>query len=41
MNRVIAIQQAQSKVALKYRSNSERVAPIYNGKWRLFNWRLF
>ncbi|HHB1766557.1 TPA: DISARM system helicase DrmA [Bacillus cereus] len=36
MNRVIAIQQAQSKVALKYRSNSERVAPIYNGKWRLF-----
>ncbi|PEK99525.1 helicase [Bacillus sp. AFS017336] len=35
-NRVMAIQQAQSKVALRYRSTEERIQPVYTGTWRLF-----
>lgn len=35
-NRAMMIQQAQSKVALKYRSTKERTKPVYDGEWRLF-----
>ncbi|USK68576.1 DISARM system helicase DrmA [Peribacillus asahii] len=35
-NRSMMIQQAQTKVALTFRSSNKRVKPIYNGKWRLF-----
>lgn len=35
-NKVMMIQQAQSKVALHYRSKKERIKPIYSGEWRLF-----
>jgi hypothetical protein len=35
-NRSMMIQQAQTKVALKYRSSSKRVKAEYDGKWRLF-----
>jgi hypothetical protein len=35
-NRSMMIQQAQTKVALKYRSSSKRVKVEYDGKWRLF-----
>ncbi|MGG2093483.1 DISARM system helicase DrmA [Bacillus sp. S13(2024)] len=35
-NKVMAIQQGQSKVALTFRSSGERVNPVYNGRWRLF-----
>lgn len=35
-NKVMMIQQAQSKVALHYRSKKERINPIFSGEWRLF-----
>lgn len=35
-NKVMMIQQAQSKVALEYRSKKERITPVCNGEWRLF-----
>ncbi|MDC7724457.1 DISARM system helicase DrmA [Priestia megaterium] len=35
-NKVMAIQQAQSKVALTFRSSGETKNPVYNGNWRLF-----
>lgn len=35
-NKAMMIQQAQSKVALHYRSKQERIKPIYSGEWRLF-----
>lgn len=35
-NKVMAIQQGQSRVALNYRSSSKRIKPTYDGTWRLF-----
>lgn len=35
-NRVMAMQQGQSAAALHFRNKKERIAPVYNGKWRLF-----
>ncbi|MEJ9152500.1 DISARM system helicase DrmA [Bacillus smithii] len=35
-NKVMMIQQAQSKVSLHYRSLQERIQPKYTGEWRLF-----
>jgi uncharacterized protein YbaR (Trm112 family) len=35
-NRVMAMQQAQTKVSLHYRNKDERIKPVHNGKWRLF-----
>ncbi|MFC4557301.1 DISARM system helicase DrmA [Virgibacillus kekensis] len=35
-NRAMMIQQARTRVALKYRSNNERIEPVYEGEWRLF-----
>jgi Helicase conserved C-terminal domain len=35
-NKVMMIQQAQSKVALHYRTFQERIEPKYTSEWRLF-----
>ncbi|WP_138418224.1 DISARM system helicase DrmA [Aquibacillus sediminis] len=35
-NKCMMLQRAHTKVALEYRSSNQRVKPIYDGKWRLF-----
>jgi hypothetical protein len=40
-NKVMAIQQAQSKVALHYRNSNEIIPPKYDGEWRLFQLAFF
>lgn len=35
-NKVMAVQQGQSRVALTYRSSGKRIEPTYDGTWRLF-----
>ncbi|WP_338472801.1 DISARM system helicase DrmA [Niallia sp. XMNu-256] len=40
-NKVMAMQQAQSGVALHYRNKKERIEPSYKGEWRLFQVAFF
>ncbi|WP_423798184.1 DISARM system helicase DrmA [Neobacillus sp. SAB-20_R2A] len=40
-NKVMAIQQGQSLVALHYRDKKERIMPFYHGEWRLFQITFF
>ena len=40
-NKVMAMQQAQSGVALHFRNKRERVEPSYKGEWRLFQITFF
>lgn len=40
-NKVMAMQQAQSAVALHFRNKKERITPSYNGQWRLFQITFF
>jgi hypothetical protein len=35
-NKAMMIQQARTRVALHYRSHHERIQPVNDGKWRLF-----